>query len=229
MFWFPAYSIGDDIEVYEDESRTNVKTVFRMLRQQTQKRKGQPNKCLSDFIAPKETGLPDYIGGFSVTAGLGIEKLIEQFEKDHDDYNAIMTKALADRLAEAFAEYLHEQVRTRLWGYAPDEDLDNDQLIREKYTGIRPASGYPAQPDHTEKHILFDLLGVQESTGITLTEHLAMNPASSVSGLYFAHPDAQYFNLGHIQRDQTEDYARRKGMTLKEIEGWLGSNLAYDP
>ena len=226
---FPANAVGDDIEVYENQKRDTVLTTFHTLRQQAEKRRGQPNKALADYVAPKGVGRADYMGAFAVTTGHGVPELVEKFEKDHDDYNAIMTKALADRLAEAFAEYLHEQVRTRLWGYAPDEDLDNDQLIREKYTGIRPASGYPAQPDHTEKHILFDLLGVQESTGITLTEHLAMNPASSVSGLYFAHPDAQYFNLGHIQRDQAEDYARRKGMTLKEIEGWLGSNLAYDP
>lgn len=226
---FPANAVGDDIEVYENQKRDTVLTTFHTLRQQAEKRRGQPNKALADYVAPKGVGRADYMGAFAVTTGHGVPELVEKFEKDHDDYNAIMTKALADRLAEAFAEYLHEQVRTRLWGYAPDEDLDNDQLIREKYTGIRPASGYPAQPDHTEKHILFDLLGVQESTGITLTEHLAMNPASSVSGLYFAHPDAQYFNLGHIQRDQAEDYARRKGMTLKEIERWLGSNLAYDP
>lgn len=226
---FPANAVGDDIEIYEDQNRDRVLATLHTLRQQAQKRKGQPNKALADYIAPKESGIPDYMGGFAVTTGHGVPALVEAFEKDHDDYNAILAKALADRLAEAFAEYLHEQVRTKLWGYAPDEDLDNDQLIREKYTGIRPASGYPAQPDHTEKHILFDLLGVEEATGITLTEHLAMMPASSVSGLYFAHPEAQYFNLGNIGRDQAEDYARRKRMSLKDVEQWLGSNLAYDP
>ena len=225
---FPANSIGDDIEVYKDDTRSEVSTTFHALRQQAKKRSGQPNKALSDFVAPKETGIADYIGGFAVTTGHGVLDLVKKFEQDHDDYNAIMVKALADRLAEAFAEYLHREVRTNLWGYAHDEDFDNDQLIREEYSGIRPAPGYPAQPDHTEKPLLFDLMGVQDSTGITLTEHLAMSPASSVCGLYFAHPEAQYFNLGNITRDQVEDYAARKGMSIEEVERWLGPNLSYD-
>lgn len=224
---FPANSVGDDIEVYSDESRSKVLTKFHALRQQAKKRSGQPNKALSDFIAPKESGILDYMGGFAVTTGHGVLDLVEKFEKDHDDYNAILVKALADRLAEAFAEYLHREVRRELWGYAKDENLDNEDLIREKYVGIRPAPGYPAQPDHTEKPPLFDLMNVQERTGISLTDHLAMSPASSVCGLYFAHPEAQYFNLGNISRDQVEDYARRKGMSVKEMEKWLGPNLAY--
>ena len=225
---FPANSVGDDIEIYADENRSDVLTTFHTLRQQSKKRSGQPNKALSDFVAPKETGIADYVGGFAVTTGHGVNDLVTKFEQDHDDYNAIMVKALADRLAEAFAEFLHREVRTKLWGYAPDEDLDNEQLIREKYQGIRPAPGYPAQPDHTEKPALFDLMNVQDSTGITLTEHLAMSPASSVCGLYFAHPEAQYFNLGNITRDQVEDYAKRKGMSVEEMERWLGPNLTYD-
>ncbi|MCC5942495.1 MAG: methionine synthase [Balneolaceae bacterium] len=225
---YPANSVGDDIEIYSDESRSEVITTFHALRQQAKKRSGQPNKAISDFVAPRETGIADYMGCFAVTTGHGVLDLVKKFEQDHDDYNAIMVKALADRLAEAFAEYLHREVRTKLWGYSPDEDLDNEQLIREKYAGIRPAPGYPAQPDHTEKLILFDLMNVPESTGITLTEHLAMSPASSVSGLYFTHPEAQYFNLGNITRDQVEDYAARKGMSVEKVEKWLGPNLAYD-
>ena len=225
---FPANSVGDDIEIYSDESRQKVVARFHALRQQSKKRSGQPNKAISDFLAPKESGIADYMGGFAVTTGHGVLDLVKKFEEDHDDYNAIMVKALADRLAEAFAEYLHREVRTNLWGYAAQEDLENEQLIREEYAGIRPAPGYPAQPDHTEKPALFDLMGVQEATGITLTEHLAMSPASSVCGLYFAHPDAQYFNLGNINRDQVEDYAKRKGMSVEEVERWLGPNLSYD-
>ncbi len=225
---FPANSVGDDIEIYTDESREDVRTVFHSLRQQSEKRRGQPNKALADFVAPKGSGINDYMGAFAVTTGHGVNDLVTKFEKDHDDYNAILVKALADRLAEAFAEYLHEEVRTDLWGYAPNEDMDNEQLIREEYKGIRPAPGYPAQPDHTEKRILFDLLDVEKNAEITLTEHLAMSPASSVSGLYFAHPDSQYFNLGNIQKDQVEDYAERKGMSVEEIERWLGPNLAYE-
>ena len=225
---FPANSVGDDIEIYSDESRQKVVARFHALRQQSKKRSGQPNKAISDFLAPKESGIADYMGGFAVTTGHGVLDLVKKFEEDHDDYNAIMVKALADRLAEAFAEYLHREVRTNLWGYAVQEDLENEQLIREEYAGIRPAPGYPAQPDHTEKPALFDLMGVQEATGITLTEHLAMSPASSVCGLYFAHPDAQYFNLGNINRDQVEDYAKRKGMSVEEVERWLGPNLSYD-
>lgn len=225
---YPANTTGDDIELYADQNRDEVIATFHTLRQQSKKRKGQPNKALSDYIAPKESGRNDYIGAFAVTAGHGVLDLVKKFEDDNDDYNAILTKALADRLAEALAEMLHEKVRKELWGYAPDEDFDNKQLIREKYRGIRPAAGYPAQPDHTEKRTLFNLLKVEENAGITLTEHLAMNPASSVSGLYFAHPEAKYFNLGNIQKDQAEDYARRKGMSVEEIERWLGPNLAYE-
>lgn len=226
---FPANSVGDDIEIYSDESRKKVINRFHALRQQSKKRSGQPNKAISDYVAPKESEVRDYVGAFAVTTGHGVLDLVSKYEKDNDDYNAIMVKALADRLAEAFAEYLHFEVRTKLWGYAKDEDLDNKELIRENYVGIRPAPGYPAQPDHTEKPDLFDLLNVSESAGITLTEQLAMSPASSVCGLYFAHPEAQYFNLGNINRDQVKDYATRKGMSVKEIERWLGPNLAYDP
>ncbi len=225
---YPANSVGDDIELYQNQQRDEVIATFHTLRQQSKKRSGQPNKALSDFIAPKDSGKADYLGAFAVTTGHGVRELVKKFQADHDDYNAIMTKAIADRLAEAFAEYLHQEVRKSLWGYAKAEDFDNDELIREKYRGIRPAPGYPAQPDHTEKRTLFDLLAVEEITGISLTEHLAMSPASSVSGLYFAHPEAKYFNLGNIQRDQVEDYAKRKGMSVEEIERWLGPNLAYD-
>ncbi|MFW6348741.1 MAG: vitamin B12 dependent-methionine synthase activation domain-containing protein, partial [Cyclonatronaceae bacterium] len=226
---FPANAVGEDIEVYEDESREEVRAVFHMLRQQTQKRKGQPNKSLVDYVAPKESGLKDYIGGFAVTAGLGIEPLLEAYEADNDDYNSILLKAIADRLAEAMAEYMHKHVRTELWGYAPEEKTDNDALIKEKYRGIRPAPGYPACPDHTEKEILFDLLNVPENTGITLTESFAMYPASSVSGLYFGHPQAEYFRIGKLQKDQIEDYSRRKGLDVPTCERWLAPNLGYEP
>ncbi|MDZ7756843.1 methionine synthase [Rhodohalobacter sp.] len=225
---FPANSVGDDIELYQNQKRDEVIATFHTLRQQSKKRSGQPNKALADFVAPKDSGKADYLGTFAVTTGHGVRDLVKQFQDDHDDYNAIMTKAIADRLAEAFAEFLHQEVRKTLWGYSPAEDLDNDELIREKYRGIRPAPGYPAQPDHTEKRTLFDLLAVEEITGISLTEHLAMSPASSVSGLYFAHPKAKYFNLGNIQKDQIEDYAKRKGMSIEEVERWLGPNLAYE-
>jgi 5-methyltetrahydrofolate--homocysteine methyltransferase len=224
---FPANSVGDDIEVYTEESRHGVITVFHTLRQQSVKTAGQPNLALADFIAPKDSGLIDYIGAFAVTAGIGIEKLIEQFEKNHDDYNSIMVKALADRLAEAFAEHLHELVRKEYWGYSPGEKLSNEELIKEKYIGIRPAPGYPAQPDHTEKIILFELLDVENKAGIKLTESLAMYPAASVCGLYFAHPESKYFNVGKIDKDQVLDYHRRKGMSVEEIERWLSPILAY--
>ncbi|MGH7260631.1 MAG: methionine synthase [Nitrospiraceae bacterium] len=226
--FFPANSIGDDIEVYADESRTKVLTMLHALRQQTDKPAGQPNQSLADFIAPKPTGLADYVGGFAVTTGIGIEALCARFEKEHDDYNSIMTKALADRLAEAFAECLHKQVREE-WGYGKQERLSNEDLIREKYRGIRPAAGYPACPDHTEKRLLFDLLQAEKHTGIRLTESFAMYPASSVSGLYFAHPAAKYFSIGKIGRDQAEDYAKRKGVALADVEKWLGPNLGYEP
>ncbi len=226
---FPANSTGDDIEIYPDDERKAVRAVLRMLRQQTQKRQGQPNRCLADYIAPKESGLPDHIGAFAVTAGHGIEAPLARFEADHDDYSAIMLKALADRLAEAAAEWLHKKVRREFWGYAPDEDLGNDALIREAYRGIRPAPGYPANPDHTEKPLLFELVNAEELTGISLTENFAMSPAASVCGLYFAHPESSYFSVGKILEDQVADYAKRKGMSTREMEKWLGSNLAYDP
>ena len=225
---FPANGTGDDIEVYADESRKTVLMTLHTLRQQQEKEAGEPNLALADFIASKELGLHDYIGGFAVTAGLGIEKLLKEFMDDQDDYHRIMTQALTDRLAEAFAEMLHEKVRRELWGYAPKENLKSEDLLKENYQGIRPASGYPSSPDHTEKAELFTLLNAETNTGITLTETFAMNPASSVSGLYFAHPSAKYFMLGKICRDQVEDYALRKGMTVKEAEKWLAPVLNYD-
>ena len=226
---FPANRSEDDIEVYTDESRKTVLMTMHTLRQQQEKDAGVANLALADFIASKESGMKDYIGGFAVTAGLGIEKLLKEFSDGQDDYHRIMTQALADRLAEAFAEMLHEKVRRELWGYAPGEQLKNEELLAENYQGIRPASGYPSSPDHTEKAELFTLLNAETNTGISLTETFAMNPASSVSGLYFAHPAAKYFILGKICRDQVEDYARRKGMNLKEAEKWLAPVLNYDP
>ncbi|MFN3393292.1 MAG: methionine synthase, partial [Candidatus Thermochlorobacter sp.] len=226
---FPANAIGDDIEVYADESRATVLTVFHTLRQQNEKGAERANRALADYIAPKSTGLIDYIGGFAVTAGHGLETLVKMFEDVKDDYNSIMAKALADRLAEAFAEMLHKKIRTEYWGYAPNEQTTNDDLIEEKYQGIRPAPGYPACPDHTEKRLLFDLLEVEKRVGIFLTENFAMYPAASVSGLYFAHPEAVYFGVGKIGKDQVEDYAKRKGMSIEEVERWLAQNLNYDP
>ncbi|MFN4254980.1 MAG: methionine synthase [Saprospiraceae bacterium] len=224
---FPANSVADDdIEVYTDESRTEVLQTLRNLRQQNQKAPGQPNFCLSDFIAPKESGRQDYVGSFAVTAGIGIEKWVEQFEKAHDDYHAILLKSLADRLAEALAERMHERVRKEFWGYAAAENLDNERLISEDYQGIRPAPGYPACPEHTEKQTIWRLLQ-PERLGITLTESCAMHPAAAVSGWYFAHPEAKYFGLGQIGKDQIEDYARRKGMTVEEAERWLSPVLNY--
>ena len=226
--FFPANSVGDDIELYRDESRASVLMTFHTLRQQTPKPEGQFNRALADYIAPKSTGLKDYMGAFAVTSGIGVEAICARFEKEHDDYNSIMTKALADRLAEAFAELLHKKAREE-WGYGKGEALSNEDLIRERYRGIRPAPGYPACPDHTEKRILFDLLQAEKHAGITLTETFAMLPASSVSGLYFAHPEAKYFAVGKIGRDQVLDYAQRKQMDLGAIERWLGPNLNYDP
>lgn len=222
---FPANSVGDDIEIYTDESRSEILSIQHTLRQQTKKTGGQPNIALSDFIAPKASGVNDYIGGFVVTTGHGMKAHIARFENDHDDYSSILLKALADRLAEAFAEYMHEHVRREIWGYAAGEQLTNDQLIRENYRGIRPAPGYPACPDHTEKPGLFAMLNAVELSGVTLTETLAMWPASSVSGWYFAHPDSKYFGLGKITREQVEDIARRKNKPAEEMERWLGSNL----
>ena len=243
--FYPANRKGDDdIALYEfskknidhgnhshevfTEDRKKSTRVLHTLRQQGLKADGIPNIALADFIAPPESGIQDYIGAFAVTAGIGIEKLIEKFEKDHDDYNSIMIKAIADRLAEAFAECMHARVRKDFWGYAKEEDLENDQLIKEEYNGIRPAPGYPACPDHTEKRILFDLLDAEAKTGITLTESFAMYPASSVSGFYFSHPDSKYFGLGKIEKDQAEDYAKRKEMDLAVVEKWLAPNLNYD-
>jgi 5-methyltetrahydrofolate--homocysteine methyltransferase len=225
--FFPANALGDDVELYTDESRKGLLTTFHFLRQQVEKPDGQDCFCLADFIAPKETGLRDHLGAFAVTSGHGLKELVERFKRDHDDYNAIMAEALADRLAEAFAEYLHHRVRKE-WGYGRDENLTNDELIQEKYRGIRPAAGYPACPDHTEKFILWKLLDVERAAGIKLTESAAMWPGSSVSGLYFAHPQAKYFAVGKLDRDQVLDYHLRKGLSLPEVERWLGPYLNYD-
>lgn len=225
---YPANSKGDDVEIYTDESRSEVLTTFHMLRQQGKKGSGLPNLSLADFVAPKDSGKQDYMGAFAVTAGIGIEPLIEKYEKDHDDYNSIMIKAVADRLAEAFAELMHEKVRKELWGYAKNESLDSEGLIKEGYQGIRPAPGYPACPDHTEKEILFNLLDAEKHTGISLTESFAMYPASSVSGFYFMHEESKYFGLGKIEKDQVVDYAERKGFSLEKAEKWLAPNLSYD-
>ncbi len=225
-FW-PANSIGDDVELYADESRDEVIDTVHFVRQQMKKRSGKANMCLADFIAPKETGIKDYFGGFAVTAGIGIEEKLELFKGAHDDYNDILLKALADRFAEAFAEHMHERVRKEFWGYAVDESFNNNDLIKEKYRGIRPAPGYPACPDHTEKTGLFTLLNARQNAGIDLTDSMAMMPASSVSGYYFAHPESQYFGIGKISKDQVKDYAKRKDMDLRMAERWLAPNLAY--
>jgi 5-methyltetrahydrofolate--homocysteine methyltransferase len=226
--FFRANTVGDDIELYADDTRAKVLSTLHTLRQQLPKPEGQPNLALADFVAPKSTGLPDFIGAFAVTAGIGIEAVCERFEKDHDDYNSIMTKALADRLAEGFAELVHKKAREE-WGYGASENLSHEDLIRERYRGIRPAPGYPACPDHTEKRTLFNLLKAEEKTGITLTESFAMYPASSVSGLYFAHPEAKYFAVGKLGRDQVEEYASRKQMDVNVVEKWLTPNLNYEP
>ncbi len=227
-FW-PAIVDGDDIQILDhDALEASTVAQFHMLRQQSQKMNGKPNYSLADFIAPKTAGKVDYLGGFAVTAGIGAEDLAKAFESQHDDYSSIMVKALADRLAEAFAEKMHELVRTEFWGYQKDESLSKAELIKEKYSGIRPAAGYPACPDHTEKGTLFSLLSAEEHTGIRLTEHFAMYPAASVSGLYFSHPDAHYFAVGRLAKDQIESYAERKGITVAEAEKWLMPNLAYD-
>ena len=226
---FPANSVGDDIEVYADEERREVRVVLRTLRQQRPKAAGKPNLALADFIAPKSSGVADYVGGFAVSTGFGADALVAGFEAKHDDYQAIMVKALADRLVEAFAERLHEQVRRTLWGYAPGEALDTEALIAMKYRGIRPAPGYPACPEHSEKETLWRLLEVEERVGIGLTEGFAMTPAASVSGLYFAHPEARYFGLGPIGKDQVADYAARKQVDVAQAERWLAPNLGYKP
>ncbi len=226
---FPANAVGDDIEVYTDESRSTVKTRLLNLRQQSEHRAGLPNRSLGDFIAPKDTGLHDYVGAFAVTTGLGCHEKVAEFKNNNDDYNAILLESLADRLAEAFAERLHQRVRKEYWGHAADEHLSNDDLIAEKYAGIRPAPGYAACPEHTEKATLWQLLEVEQNTGITLTESMAMWPGASVSGWYYAHPQAQYFVLGRINKEQVADYAQRKGWTLKTAEKWLAPNLGYEP
>jgi 5-methyltetrahydrofolate--homocysteine methyltransferase len=226
--FFPANAVGDDIELYTDETRSKVLQTLHTLRQQVEKNAGEYNHALADFIAPKETGLPDHIGLFAVTAGHGLQELCARFEKDHDDYNSIMSKALGDRLAEAFAECLHKIAREE-WGFGATENLSNEDLIREKYRGIRPAAGYPACPDHTEKFLIWDIINAEQNAGIKLTESAAMWPASSVSGVYYAHPEAKYFAVGKIDRDQVEDYARRKGQSVEWVEKWLAPNLNYEP
>jgi len=226
--FFPASAVGDDVELYTDDTRGKVLDRFHFLRQQSNKEGTEPCRSLADFIAPKETGLHDHIGAFAVTSGIGLKELCDRFRAEHDDYNAIMAEAIADRLAEAFAECLHKRVRDE-WGYGCAEGLSNADLIAEKYRGIRPAAGYPACPDHTEKGTLWRLLDVQANTGMLITESFAMWPGSSVSGLYFAHPESRYFSLGKIDRDQVADYSERKGMSVAEVERWLGQNLNYDP
>jgi len=226
--FYPASSVEhDDVEIFEDEAKLNVKHKLHFLRQQKQTRQGKSNLALSDFIAPKETGVADYIGAFAVTAGIGIDKKVKEFEAVHDDYSSILLKALADRLAEAFAEKMHELVRKEYWGYASEENLDNDALISEKYQGIRPAPGYPACPDHTEKATLWELLKPDETIGLKLTESFAMYPTAAVSGWYFSHPESQYFGVGQLSKEQVEGYAKRKGWTVDEAERWLGANLGY--
>jgi 5-methyltetrahydrofolate--homocysteine methyltransferase len=226
--FFPANAVGDDIELYTDDTRTKVLETFRFLRQQANREGNEPCRSLADFIAPRETGLRDYAGAFAVTSGIGLRELCDGFRAAHDDYNAIMAEALADRLAEAFAECLHKLARDA-WGYGQQENLSPGELIHEKYRGIRPAPGYPACPDHTEKGTLWRLLDVEKNTGILITESFAMWPGSSVSGLYFAHPESRYFSVGKIDRDQVEDYHKRKQMSRTEVERWLGPNLNYNP
>jgi 5-methyltetrahydrofolate--homocysteine methyltransferase len=226
--FFPATAVADDIELYADATRKKVIEQFHFLRQQANKEGSEPCRSLADFIAPKETGLPDHIGAFAVTSGIGLKELCDRFRADNDDYNAIMAEAVADRLAEAFAECLHKRARDQ-WGYGYQENLSPADLIQEKYRGIRPAAGYPACPDHTEKGALWRLLDVQANTGMLITESFAMWPGSSVSGLYFAHPESRYFSLGKIDRDQVADYSQRKNMSVAEVERWLGPNLNYDP
>src|SRR5262249_43336503 len=227
-FW-PANAEGDDILVFADEGRAQPATVLHTLRQQLARREGRANVALADFIAPRGSGLSDYVGAFMVTAGIGEDEAAERFKRGNDDYSAIMIKALADRLAEAFAERLHQRVRKEFWAYAPDETLSNVELISESYQGIRPAPGYPAQPDHSEKATLFKLLDGERRIGVKLTESFAMWPGAQVCGLYFSHPDSHYFGVGKIERDQVEDYAKRKGWSVAEAERWLAPVLNYDP
>jgi 5-methyltetrahydrofolate--homocysteine methyltransferase len=226
--FFAASAVGDDVELYIDNTRGKMLERLHFLRQQANREGSEPCRSLVDFIAPKETGLPDHIGAFAVTSGIGLPQLCEKYRAEHDDYNAIMAEAIADRLAEAFAECLHKRVRDE-WGYGCAENLSPAELIQEKYRGVRPAPGYPACPDHTEKGTIWRLLDVEKNTGMIITESFAMWPGSSVSGLYFAHPQSRYFSLGKIDRDQVVDYHERKGMTIAEVERWLGPNLNYDP
>jgi len=225
---WPANAVGDDVEIYADEKRDRVLMTWHNLRQQNEKPSGNPNQCLADFVAPKDSGVADYVGAFAVTAGLGIEAKVREFEAKNDDYSAIMLKAIADRFAEAFAEHLHWRVRTEFWGYASGEKLSNEDLVAEKYAGIRPAPGYPACPDHTEKGELFALLDAGKNADITLTEHFAMLPTAAVSGFYLSHPESRYFSVGRLARDQVADYAARKGTTVAETERWLTPNLGYE-
>ncbi|PKQ05268.1 MAG: methionine synthase, partial [Alphaproteobacteria bacterium HGW-Alphaproteobacteria-12] len=228
-FW-PANEIDvDDIELYADDDRKEPLEVFHTLRQQMKRSSERANFALADFVAPKDSGVADYIGGFCVSAGFGEDDIARGFREKHDDYRAILSQSLADRLAEAFAEHMHERVRKEFWAYAADENLSNMELIEEKYRGIRPAPGYPAQPDHTEKAALFKLLDAEEKIGVTLTESYAMWPGASVSGLYFSHPQSEYFGVGKIERDQVVEYAKRKGMELKVMERWLAPILNYTP
>jgi 5-methyltetrahydrofolate--homocysteine methyltransferase len=227
-FW-PANSDGDDILAFADEARKTPIATLHTLRQQLVRREGRANLALADFVAPRASGLADYIGAFAVTAGIGEDAVVERFKHANDDYSAIMAKALADRLAEALAERMHQQVRREFWGYDPGEALSNEELVAERYRGIRPAPGYPAQPDHTEKGTVFALLGGESAIGVKLTESFAMWPGASVCGLYFSHPESYYFGVGKIERDQVEDYARRKDQTLAETERWLAPILNYDP
>ncbi len=225
-FW-PANSSGDDIEIYKDNSRTEIVSTFHTLRQQRDKGENETYLALSDYVAPKETGIEDYIGGFVVTSGEEVEEFSDSFKEKHDDYSAIMVQALGDRIAEALAEMMHKKARD-IWGYGKDENLSPEDIIKEKYRGIRPAPGYPACPDHTEKAILWQILDVDKNIGVSLTENYAIYPPSSVAGLYFCHPESKYFHVGLLARDQIQEYAERKGMSVSDVEKWLRPNLGYD-
>jgi 5-methyltetrahydrofolate--homocysteine methyltransferase len=224
---YPANSNVDDIELYTDDDRNEILETFHFLRNQQKKDEGVPNLCISDFIAPKESGTKDYIGTFAATAGIGLEKHVKEFTENQDDYQAFMFKILTDRMAEAFAELLHQKVRKEYWGYVKDENLEIESILRENYTGIRPAFGYPSMPDHSEKRLLFNLMEVEKNTEIHLTENFAMYPAASVCGLYFSNPQSMYFNLEQVSEEQVIEYARRKDISRAEAEKWLSSNLNY--
>jgi len=227
--FYPANAVGDDVVVYKNEKRTDTRCKFYTMRQQAEKDTDEPYMALSDFVAPKETGVADYLGMFVVSAGFGLDEVTAEYKEQNDDYSYIMAEALADRLAEAFAEVLHEKMRKEDWGYSKDEDFSTEDLLKVKYQGIRPAPGYPSQPDHTEKSTMWDLMSVKEEIGVELTESLAMLPAASVSGLVFGGKCSQYFTVGKITDDQVKSYAERKGMDLKEAEKWLSPCLAYEP